>query len=68
MFNVVHFYIYIKYLDLNGSDKDLHEGPRHPSIYKGWIDDKYNAASWYISYFIYEKRNNLEPVFNKIFK
>lgn len=68
MFNVIHFYVYSKYLNLNGSDNDLHYGPSHPAVYQSWINDRYDSASWFVSYFVYEKRNDLSPVFNQIFE
>ncbi len=43
----------------------LDMGPIHPSAYREWIDEKYNRASWWLSFWIYEKnfRSDKPPVF-----
>jgi hypothetical protein len=42
----------------------LDAGPIHPLIYNEWIEDKYNRASWWLSFWIYERnhRTNNPPV------
>jgi hypothetical protein len=62
MLNVAYFY------NTDGDNlpfenmEDLLAGPMFPPSYQYWLDKKYNNAAWWITYIVYEKRNNLSPV------
>lgn len=42
--------------------EDLTGGPLYPPAYEQWINQKYNMASWWLTYMVYERKNNLSPV------
>lgn len=42
-------------LDCFETDEDLTGGPVFPPAYEQWINQLYNEASWWLSFFIYDK-------------
>ncbi|CAH6419494.1 Hypothetical protein HVR_LOCUS674 [uncultured virus] len=42
--------------------EDLSGGPIFPPAYQHWLDEKYNRASWWLSYLVYERRHGLSSV------
>lgn len=61
--NVAYFYdTNGDYLPFDGLNELFDSGPIHPAVYGEWLDRKYNSASWWISYMVFEKNNGLAPV------
>lgn len=61
--NIAYFY------NMNGNNlpfADMEELSNTDSLYPGtyqkWLDNKYNQASWWICYMVYEKINELSPI------
>jgi hypothetical protein len=74
--NIAYFYVqntaYSKPLPFENLEELFNSGPIFPPAYQQWINNKYNKASWWITYMIYEKNNGFLPlikseqaVFNK---
>lgn len=61
--NIAYFYNtngdYLPFADV---EELFDRGPSLPCAYQEWINDKYNRASWWISYMVYEKINGFSPV------
>lgn len=63
MINIAYFYnTNGEYLPFADIDELFHSGPLFPGAYEEWLNDKYNNASWWISYMVYEKNNGLKPI------
>lgn len=58
--NVIYFYNKSKYINYTGIEELFDSGPFFPPAYRDWLNDKYNRASWWVAYRIYERKNNLE--------
>jgi hypothetical protein len=63
--NIVYFYnTGYEYISFADTEELFNSGPVHPGAYREWLDDKYNHASWWISYMVYEKINGFAPIIN----
>lgn len=61
--NTIYFYnMNGDYIQFKNYEELIFGGPIYPSEYKKWLDDKYNRASWWITYMVYEKINGLKPI------
>ena len=61
--NICYFYnTNGDYLPFKNMEELFNAGPIYPPAYKMWIEDKYNQASWWITYMVYERINNLSPI------
>lgn len=67
MINIAYFYNSNgHYLAFEDIDELFDSGPLWPAAYQQWLDTKYNSACWWISYMIYEKRNNHSPIIDSV--
>jgi hypothetical protein len=63
MINIIYFYnTNGQYLNFEGTEELFNSGPMFPPAYQQWLDNKYNSASWWTSYMVYEKINGYEPL------
>ena len=61
VFNRVYFYHTSQCLPFQNLE-DLFSGPTYPPAYQDWINEKYNGASWWITYIVWEKNNKLSHI------
>lgn len=62
MINVCYYYVKKKYLEYEGAENLFDIGPLLPAAYMEWIDDRYDSATWWLCYSLYERRNGLKPL------
>lgn len=60
--SICYFYNNYSYIGFDGAEELFNSGPMYPPAYMEWLDRKFNQASWWLSYMVYEKMNNLEPI------
>jgi len=46
----------------NWAEFVLTDTPTYPPAFSEWYDNKYNSASWWITYMVYEQINDLVPI------
>lgn len=49
-------------IPLLGAENLFDCGPVFPPAYLQWLDEKYDRASWWLSYMVYEKNHGLPPI------
>jgi len=63
MFNIITFYNKQTYLPFEDMPELFDSGPISPPAYQQWIDHKYNSASWWVTYIVYERRKGLDHIY-----
>ena len=63
IFNRIYFYNAKRYLPFTGLNDLFDNGPNIPFAYREWLDDIYNAASWWVTYIVYERIHNMKHIY-----
>lgn len=61
--NLISVYVTQRYLPFLEMPDLFNESPMHPGACSEWMDDRFNRASWWVTYIIYERMHNLPHIY-----